>query len=267
MKKITVCGGDERFYYLCRFLISEGYSVKWIFAERYASDEPFIEKENHSLDNAYALIFPLPLSRDGENLNTPFSDRKIKLSALDTSEKYSVIFTGDKRIQGINYFESEAVLTDNARLTAAGFLKELLIYEKRDILGRRALVTGFGRVSQAVCDILYRNGLSVTVAARNENQRHTAKSRGYSALEINEAAKKLCAYDYVINTVPEKLFSREEIEKAGRNTAFFELASSLCDKTVFTPETYIECKGMPGKHTPESAGRVIADFVCEKLRE
>lgn len=267
MNDIIVCGGDERFYHVCRFLIECGFSVKWFFAEKYPSDESFIERENREIANPYALVLPLPISRDGFTLNTPFSEKKILISDLDFSDKYTVIFTSDDRVEGINYFEDEAVIIDNARLTAVGLLKEVLLYEKEDILGKNALITGYGRVSQQVCDILTKNGINVTVAARNGSQRHLAETRGLHTFEIYEAEKKLQEYDYVINTVPKKLFESLYIEKAEGKTAFFELASGLMEKSLQGKKTYIECKGMPGKHTPKSAGKVIADFVSEKLRE
>ena len=198
-------------------------------------------------------------------------EKPVTVSLFDLTapaeNRYSVIFTSDDRIAGINYFSDEAVTLKNARLTAVGLLKEILIFEKGDIIGKKALVTGYGRVSRAVCDMLLSNGLTVSVAARSCAQRQEAEERGIKTMTITDAAKKLDAYDYVINTVPEKLFSADDIEKADGKAAFFELAAGLIDRSEIIPKAYIECKGMPGKHTPKSAGRVISDFVSEKLRE
>lgn len=266
MKNILVLGGDERNYYLCRSLIEKGFSVKWLFAEKAEYTDSFIERENHKTNNAYAVILPLPLTKDKITLNAPLSENKMPLSELSFSED-TAVFTSSDIIDGINYFENEAVTIDNARLTAQGFLCELLIYEKENIMGKNALITGYGRVSQAVSEILQRNGVSVTVAARNENQRHTAESRGLDSMTIEKAKENLFRFDYVINTVPKRLFSGESIKKADSETVFFELASDMIDKAEFTPKAYIECRGMPGKHTPKSAGEVIADFIARKLRE
>lgn len=264
MKKIIVFGGDERNYYLCRRLYESGCEVTWAYAEMFSSSSEFCERGDSF--NGYAAILPLPLSRDNETLNAPYCEKKVRFSDIDLS-KFKLVFTSDDKTGGINYFINEAVTIDNARLTAVGFLSELLKFEKGDILTKKALITGYGRVSQAVSDILYRLGLNVTVAARNENQRHLAASRGLNAIEISQAAKKLYAYDYVINTVPKKLFETPDLKKADENTVFFELASALIDSTQFVPRAYIECKGVPGRHTPKAAGEVIADFVLRTMRE
>lgn len=266
MNEIIVCGGDKRNYFLCRMLKENGFNIKWAYAKMYPQKEDFILKTAPDLNNAYALILPLPLTKDGENLNTPYSEERIPLSKIKKLCDNHIVFTSDEKIPGINYFKNEAVTIDNARLTALGFLKELLTFENEDIMGKNALITGYGKVSQAVCDILIRNGVKVTVAARNENQRHLALTRGSGAITVLLAAENLYAYDYVINTVPQKLFTTEQIKKAEKNTAFFELASGLIDKSEWVPPAYIECKGMPGKHTPKAAGKVIAGFVSRELR-
>ena len=267
MNKIIVCGGDERNYHLCRFLIEEGFDAVWLFAEKSEMKGDFIIRGDFDKDNAYAIILPLPLSRDGKTLNTPLSYKSVSLTEIDNFCQNKRVFTSDDSIFAVNYFKDEGVTVSNARLTAVGFLKELLNFEKEDIMNKKALVTGYGRVSKAVCDILQRNGVIVTVAARDSAQRCEAKARGCIALKITEAENNLRAYDYVINTVPSPLFSGESIEKADGNTVFFELASSLVSMAEHKPSAYIECKGMPGKHTPKSAGRVIADFVTQKMRE
>lgn len=261
IKNIAVIGGDMRNYYLCRSLANKNFNVKWIYAENFDRKECNFCNDDSFLSDAEAVIMPLPLTLDCETLNAPFGEKKIYLCEFIKKIENLLVFTSDDRVSGINYFKNESVTVDNARLTAVGFLKELLMFETEDILRKKALVTGFGRVSQAVCRILSANGVEVSVAARNESQRHCAKTNGYCAYDIDDATKKLSKYDYVINTVPLTLFSSEDIKNAGEKTAFFELASALIDKSKYTPKAYIECKGMPGKHTPESAGRVIADFI------
>lgn len=264
--KIMVIGGDERNFYLTKKLILNGYDARWYCAELFGKTETG-KKIRDDISSFDAAVLPLPLTRDGETLNCPFSRDRISLSQLSRLLKGKTVFTSDDRISGINYFSDKRVIVDNARLTAVGFLAELLAHEKRDIMGKKALVTGFGNVSKCVCKLLSDNGVRAFVAARDPVQRHEARAMGYSSAGFKEAEKIISGFDYIVNTVPAKVFSDTAVAEIPENAFFFELSSGVPKETFESKGAYIECRGMPGKHTPKGAGEVIADFICSKLRE
>ncbi len=267
-EKIMVLGGDKRSYYVAKELYEKGYAVSWYACENYPC-EPcgFVSKEDfradaHKLDT---VILPLPHTRDFRHLNTPFSNSKIDLDELSelTKEKrtFSSVDMGD------NYFSANEVVIANARLTAVGMLKEMLMYTEKDVMNKKVMVTGFGNVGKAVAKILDNNGMRVTVCARNKEQRVLAGIYGYNTCDIAEGGKNMGKYDFVVNTVPAVLFSEESLRKAKKDCVFMELAKGLAAETCSNTASYISCKGMPGKHTPQSAGKVIADYISEKLKE
>ena len=268
-KRIMVLGGDKRNLYLTEYLNTFDFSALWYAAELCDEENEYIAKRNYEEDiNEFdAVVLPLPLSRDGEHLNCPFCEEKISVSQIADKVSGKICFTSGSLIDGINYFDDKCVVIDNARLTAVGFLIELLKAEKGDIIEKSALVTGFGNVSKAVCEILKNNKVKVTVAARKNEQRHEAKGLGYGAVDFSECEKIFDSFDYIINTVPFELFDTETVMKANKNCIFFELANGLPEDACQDFFAYINCKGMPGKHTPKSAGKVIADFIKEKMRE
>lgn len=265
--KIAVLGGDERNLYLTRKLISNGHDAKWCYAERH--DEALLRctDTQYHISSADVLILPLPLTRDGVSLNCPFGQDTVLLDDVKAYIKGKTIFTSDDSISGINYFSDKGVIVENARLTAVGFLSELLKFEKGDIMGKKALVTGFGNVSKCVCKILSDNGVSVFVAARSSIQRHEAAVTGYGTGDFSKVKKIISDFDYIVNTVPSKVLSDSTLLKIRAGSAYFELASLVQKETENRHFAYIDCKGMPGKHTPKGAGEVIADFVCSELRE
>ena len=268
-KRIMVLGGDKRNLYLTNYLNTTDFSALWYAAELCDEENDYIVKKNYEedIDEYDAVVLPLPLSRDGEYLNCPFCARKLPVSQVADKISGKICFTSDSLIDGINYFDDKCVVIDNARLTAVGFLMELLKAEKGDIMEKSALVTGFGNVSKAVCEILKNNKVKVTVAARKSEQRHEAKGLGYGAADFSACEKIFDSFDYIINTVPFELFDAETVTKANKNCIFFELAYGLPKDACQRFFAYINCKGMPGKHTPKSAGKVIADFIKEKMRE
>lgn len=264
---IAVVGGDERNFYLTEALISKGYRSVWCLAEKYTGFNFSGENFEECMRRADVIILPLPLTRDGRTLNCPFSDSKPDLAEIRPYLKGKISFTCDSRLGEINYFSDEGVTVRNARLTAVGFLSELLRREKSDILNKSALVTGYGNVGKCVCKILSDNGVNVTVAARSDTQRCKASVTGYTAIDFCKAENVLSKFDYIVNTVPARVFSDTAVSKIGAQSMYFEIASGVPKKTQTPIFAYIDCKGMPGKHTPKGAGEVIADFVFSQLRE
>lgn len=264
---IIILGGDERNLYLTKKLISKGYDAKWCCAEKFGDIAEKKYELKHEISLSDTIILPLPLTKDGKMLNCPYSAVKISLDEIKEYIKDRKVFTSDNRINGINYFSDKGVTIENARLTAVGFLSELLKFEKSDIMGKKAMVTGYGNVSQCVCKILSDNGVQVFVAARNSVQRHEASVNSYGTGDFELAEKIISNFDYIVNTVPAKVFSDRAFSKIREESVFFELASFLQKETENYQFAYIDCRGMPGKHTPKGAGEVIADFVCSELRE
>lgn len=270
-EKIMVIGGDKRSFYLTKALFDKGYDVCWYACENFpcrpcafVSRGDFREK----LKLYDVIVLPLPHTRDYKRLNTPFSGARIELDELMRLIEGKRIFASeDMDGNSDNYFSAKEVVIANARLTAVGLLKEMLLYTECDIMNKTVLVTGFGNVGKAVAKILDNNGMSVTVCARSKEQRVFAEINGYSAYSIEEGREKISDFNFVINTVPFELFNRETLMRADKNCIFFELADGLIAETCSNHSTYISCKGMPGKHTPQTAGKVIADYISEKLRE
>lgn len=269
MKNIMVLGGDERSFYLTKRLNEKGFSAFWYAGELF-SGEAYIKKENPFpvSEKIEAVVLPLPLSRDGNFLNCKYSSLKIPLSGLERELKGKIIFTPDSSvISGTDYFNVSSITVRNARLTAVGFLKELLISQNEDILNKRALITGFGNVGKAIANILDRNSVAVTVMARSEENRAEAVSLGFDTVGFGEMRNILKSYDFIINTVPADVFSEETAGLMKKGALFFELAGRRHEKFFRETDIYIGCGGMPGKHTPKSAGEIIADYIINKLKE
>ncbi len=267
-EKIMVIGGDKRSFYLTKALFDKGYNACWYACENFPCQPcAFVSKEDfrENLTLYDIMVLPLPHTRDHKHLNTPFSNIRIELDELMRLTDGKCVFASeDMAGTADNYFSAKEVVIANARLTAVGLLKELLCYTECDIMNKSVLVTGFGNVGKAVAKILDNNGLRVTVCARNKEQRVLAGIYGYDFCSIDEGGEKICNFDFVVNTVPFQLFDDKVLRKTKKECIFFELAKGLMPETCSDHSTYISCKGMPGKHTPQAAGKVIADYISEK---
>jgi len=131
---IALVGGDRRQLYLCDMLRQEGHSLSVYCME--IEELPKDVKAMHSLTDGFCkcdvVVLPMPLSRDGERLNTPMSNTNVKLVDLaanlpknipvlggSISEKTAELF--DKyNIQWTDYLLREELAILNAIPVALG---------------------------------------------------------------------------------------------------------------------------------------------------
>ena len=141
----------------------------------------------------------------------------------------------------------------------------------------RVAITGSGRISRILCDILRRMGAEVTVAARNADVLAYYELLDAHTLVIGDNGKErwseplLAGFDIIFNTVPSWLFDKEFLKKADKKTLFIELASApggidICAARELGSNV-LWASSLPGKYAPESAGALIAECVCEILGE
>ena len=165
--RILILGGDERQRKLKGIFASEDYDVQCI------TEPDQVDLLDSALLKAQAVLLPLPVSRDGKLVYSDRSELQIPLSrVIDGLDESKMLFAGiirddlkvrliERNIPYFDYYTDEAFKSRNAFLTAQCALRLMLSETDEYIVGKRALVTGFGRVGKATAGILGRVGLEV----------------------------------------------------------------------------------------------------------
>ncbi len=170
-----------------------------------------------------------------------------------------------------DYYSREELTILNAGLTAEGVLEIVLSESKITLCGLEILVTGYGRTGQAITEILSRNLISVTVAARKESDRVKAKMRKMKAVSFSEIGEIAEHFDFVINTVPSEVIDERLLERFRYDCVFVEVASKPYGINICSAENQnrklIVASSLPGKSVPRSAGFFIADTIMNILKE
>lgn len=147
-------------------------------------------------------------------------------------------------------------LAQNAYITAHGALK--LAANRLPMTFRDAdpLVIGWGRIGKHLADLLKACGAAVTVAARDPHKRAMAASLGYRTCDIAQ----ICPGDHhlIFNTVPAMVLPE---------TVPGILKIDLASQPGMAGNDVLIAPGLPGKETPQSAGRLIAATVMRYLKE
>ena len=276
MDRFCIIGGDKRQAYLGQRLIDSGSFVTYYALEKCDSAQQDYAILDTAISKCGSVILPMPLTRDGKTVNTPLSDISLLLDKelgklfsgkrIYTSDSEKLIkMTGLSKDLVFDYSKDEALCIANAVLTAEGALAAAINESPCSLFGSRCLVSGFGRIGKVLAKYLSAVGCDVFVSARKDTDLAWITALGYTAVNIGEI-KNGAAYDFVFNTVPHTVFTRETL--AGickKDCSYIELASPPfgAEKASFDglPVRFVQASGLPGKLSSKAAADIIYDTI------
>lgn len=260
---ILFLGGDARMGYAADFLAaSSAYEPRCL--------------ENSGDSRFPAIVLPVPLTKNGADIFAPLSPAPIPLErVVQFAEPRALILAGGEcprlsalckahSLSIVNYFADETLTLRNAALTAEAAVSLLVTNSDNALLGARVLITGFGRIARELSARLRAFGCECVIAARRRESRACAQLLGFSAITVEEIPARLTEFAFIVNTAPAPLFSEEDFARMSPDCVFLELAS--------VPEQrphnvrYIHGMGLPGKYSPKTAGRFIAEELLRYLK-
>ncbi len=270
-------GGDGPAYELLKKRVEFGNAVKcgdWMSA----------------VTGSKVLILPLPMTRDGVRLNvTPTDDPAtipnydLRLTELiNRTEENSLILGGkippsfsrlctEKRIRVFDYYESEEFQIKNAVPTAEGAIAVAMRALPITLAETKCAVVGYGRIGRTLAGRLTGLSTDVTCVARSTKDLSWAFCDGCHTIDLERFRENPVSFDVIFNTVPHMIFDRSLLQKINKSTLFIELASMSGGVDLQSAEELgikvIKALSLPGKCSPESAGRIIYDSVSSILRE
>ena len=247
MKKIDIVSKDRRFAYAKELFDKQGYICNICDAD--AVDRP----------DAVALS-PRQELTDNELIRLASRLREDTVIFTGQGNKLQPFFSG----RVIDYSENEAFLLKNAYITALCGVKLTLDRLCCPLLGKKALVIGYGRIGKYLSSMLKGLGASVCVYARREESRADAYLNGMRILdELSENGVE--SLDLVYNTVPYRIVSRGASNAIPRDAIIMELASA---PGGFEDDSgVIKAPALPGRMMPEAAGKAIFDLIHSFLTQ
>lgn len=287
---LAVIGGDTRQCAAIGRFLDAGLSVR-----AYGLPPAALPPGTHDFDNwrkavngVRAVVLPLPATPDGVRVHMPLAQNMPAppIAALFREIAPTVRIMGGRFSPTVralaeelgrplyDYFASDELQRKNALPTAEGAVCILMKETALTVAGMPVAVTGYGRVSRALCELLYAMHAKVTVAARKESDLADAAAHGYATVSIAEPAglRSLCHGQCAIfNTVPCWLFTDDVLKEMQKNTLLIDLASAPGGVDANAAGKYgirvIWALSIPGKYAPVTAGRIVADTVLENLKK
>lgn len=278
MNKTVILGGDMRQKHLAQMFKNDGFDVVHFYCGEITVNSGIRE----AVKAADTVILPLPVTRDGETLNTPLHAIPIPLrGALEMCREKAVLggsisqqtaaLAKEFGIEPIDYLKREEFAVMNAIATAEGALGIAISNTDRTVFGSNCLVVGYGRIGKALSRMLRHLGANVTVSARKPQDLAWIAADGNRAIHTERISETAEEYDIIFNTVPFPVVGENVIQKCRKNVLLMELASAPGGiDTTATEEAelkYISALSLPGKTAPLSAARYIHDTILNIFRE
>lgn len=158
--------------------------------------------------------------------------------------------------------KNEAYLAANAAITAECAIRVAAPLLKTTFSDTPTLVIGWGRIGKCLAKLLRAMDCPVTVAVRQEKDRAALRSLGYDALQIQDLPPSLSRYRLIFNTAPEPVLTAGDLAPCS-DCIKIDLAS----RRGLLSEEVIHARGLPGKYTPESSGKLIAESLLHCIKE
>lgn len=280
IKSFLFAGGDERQLYAADKLKKMGYETAAVGFEKYDGAVPY---KAESIEKAYiydAVVLPLPLTRDGKNINAPFSENVISIASFSEflgkgkdifggkmSDDISELFSGNKIY---DCYSREDFQLLNAVPTAEGIAEIALRELPITVKGAKIFVLGFGRTGKAIGELLKAMGADVIIGARRASVLAEAEKPGFGTVNISDDFDIPSKIRMAVNTVPARILSEKHLKQL-KGCLYAEAASAPygtdLEKARGAGVNTVLASGLPGKIAPESAGEIIAETIINTIKE
>ncbi|MDD2649257.1 MAG: NAD(P)-dependent oxidoreductase [Eubacteriales bacterium] len=276
--RCILLGGDERQGELAVILRRAGFhSVQLCHKALTPIDLPALTDELSQLGSGDLLILPQPISEKYGRLCLSGISEGISLEkALEcVNENVTVCAfrceTKIKRKRLVLPMESEEYLAYTSQLTAKALLLHWYHDEEFTLLGKKVLITGYGRCAKAIARELKDLGVKVIVSARSVHQLSDAYMCGFGAVPLETLYEKSADFDILVNTIPFQVLPAAYIGSLSKSVRLYDIASSPYGFSIETVESlnlYAErLPGLPGRYYPRLCAQKVYELIVRNMRE
>ena len=282
IKNIAVIGGDLRIVKLVEMLEKENYVISTYGLENAKDITTKCNSIEECIKDADIVLGPLPLSSNGEYINTPFSENKIAIDDLLNNIEGKTFIAGSikqevydkingKNITVFKIVKREELAVLNAISTAEGAIQIAINETPRNVHGNNVLVLGFGRIGKVLSKMLDGIGAKVACEARKTTDLAWIKAYGYEPINLIELKEHLHKFDIIINTIPYIVLTKEMLQEVKEDALIIDLASNPggVDRNAIK-ELGIKFNwalSLPGKVAPITSAEFMKETLLNMFKE
>ena len=286
--KISVIGGDLRLVKLAISLTEDKNEVYTFGMEN--SNEIEDNKEivkcrmlEETIEHSKIIICSIPFSNDKGELYMTYSEKTITVEDLIRNEhKDKILIAGNinekfKELLDDNYkkvidiMKMEELVILNTIATAEGAIDVAIKNTDTILHGSNVLILGFGRVGKIVAIKFNQLAAKVTCAARKNTDLAWIEAMGFTPKNINDLKEDLKDFDIIINTIPQMIIDKEEMQYMKENVLLIDLASSPgginTDDANEMNLKFVWALALPGKVAPVTSAEFIKKTIYDVIED
>lgn len=283
IKKVGIIGGDLRIIELAKMLANDNYSVYIYGMEKVKIQNAiYTNTLEECIKMSDIIIGPLPLSSNGKDVNTPFSDEKILIEKLmqelqgktfiaGSIKSEIIAFAKENNVNVYDIIKREELAVLNAISTAEGALQIAISETTKNLHGNNVLVLGFGRIGKILSKMLDGIGANVSCEARKTTDLAWIKAYGYKPINLIELKEHLGEYDIIFNTIPYMILDKESLQLIKNDTLIIDLASAPggIDRNAAKElkRKFIWALSLPGKVAPVTSAEFMKETLYNMFKE
>ena len=239
MTNIAIIGGDQRIVQLAEMMSQEGFNVFTYGLERnnkINKNEKIRKCESlkELISSADIIVSSIPFTKDGININMPFSDTKVEIKELGKYLKNKTLIAGriDKSLyeeipesKVIDLLEREDLTVLNAIASAEGTIQVAMEETEKTLNGSNILIIGFGRITKVLFNMLKGFGANIYCETTKKENVSWIKAYGYTPIILEDLEQNLGKFDLIINTAPHIILDDARLSFLKKDCVIVDVAS------------------------------------------
>lgn len=288
MQTIGILGGDLRQIYMAHELWQLGHKVYTYGVKEHLLLSPCESLESLAsiIEKSQIIIGPIPLSQNKTTIHTisdtpeDFTIKELKKNLQAVISKRPRFLAGmiPKSLQeylsciGISHYDfmrDDNIATANAVATAEGAIAKAIEQSAGNIQKSNSLIVGYGKCGKVLAQKVKALNSHVTVCARKEKVRSEADAYGFTTIDFESLTKQISKYDYIYNTIPAMILTKERLLSVSHDTTIIDIASApggvdyaAAKELCLNATLYL---GIPGKIAPKASAQILVDAIQPML--
>lgn len=281
----SVIYGDLRQELLIELLAKSNYKIKVFGFNRKFDNENIImcNSYENAIKNSNVIIGPIPFSKNGKDVFTIydylptldienlFKLCKDKLIIAGVISKSIKDIANKYKVSVFDLFSLEEMSILNSIPTSEGAIQIAMQESNITLHGSNILILGYGHCGKTLAYMLKGIGANVYIYTKEIQDVAYSKIYGFKSIDSLLFNYKLSNFDFIFNTVPEVILTKEILKVLKPGCIIVDLASAPGGTDFKSAAEYnikaLFCPSLPGRVAPKTVASIMEKLIIDTVKK